>query len=61
MLANAFQGYESFQRARVVKDRKNGYSRGYGFVKFATVEDAQHAIEMMEGKVIDKDKFPDAY
>ena len=32
MLANAFKKYPSFSKARVVKDKKTGKSRGYGFV-----------------------------
>jgi len=37
--------------ARVVTDRVSGYSKGFGFVKYATLEDAAKGIEGMDGKV----------
>jgi RNA recognition motif-containing protein len=37
--------------ARVVTDRVTGFSKGFGFVKYATVEDATRGIEGMDGKV----------
>jgi hypothetical protein len=37
--------------ARVVTDRVSGYSKGFGFVKYATLEDAARGIEGMDGKV----------
>jgi RNA recognition motif-containing protein len=37
--------------ARVVTDRISGYSRGFGFVKYTTVEEAGEAIKGMDGKV----------
>lgn len=38
--------------ARVVTDRVSGYSKGFGFVQYATIEDAAKGIEGMDGKVI---------
>ena len=37
--------------ARVVTDRVSGYSKGFGFVKYATVDEAAKGIEGMDGKV----------
>jgi hypothetical protein len=37
--------------ARVITDRISGYSRGFGFVKYATVEEAGEGIKGMDGKV----------
>lgn len=37
--------------ARVVTDRVSGYSKGFGFVQYATIEDAAKGIEGMDGKV----------
>lgn len=37
--------------ARVVTDRVSGFSKGFGFVRYATVEDAAKGIEGMDGKV----------
>lgn len=50
MLTDAFKRYESFQRARVIKDRSNGYSRGYGFVSFSNPADYTRALREMNGK-----------
>lgn len=38
--------------ARVVTDRVSGYSKGFGFVQYATIEEAAKGIEGMDGKVI---------
>ena len=32
-------------------DRVSGYSKGFGFVRYATLEDAANGIEGMDGKV----------
>jgi len=37
--------------ARVVTDRVSGYSKGFGFVQYATIEEAAKGIEGMDGKV----------
>lgn len=37
--------------ARVVTDRVSGYSKGFGFVRYATVEEASEGIKGMDGKV----------
>ena len=39
--------------ARVVTDRVSGYSKGFGFVQYATIEEAAKGIEGMDGKVIE--------
>ena len=38
--------------ARVVKDRASGWSKGFGFVRYTTLEGAAAGIEGMDGKVI---------
>jgi RNA recognition motif-containing protein len=37
--------------ARVATDRNSGYSRGFGFVRYETIEEAARGIESMDGKV----------
>ena len=37
--------------ARVVTDRVSGFSKGFGFVRYATTEEATKGIEGMDGKV----------
>jgi cold-inducible RNA-binding protein len=39
--------------ARVLTDRETGRSRGFGFVEMATPEDAQKAIEALNGRELD--------
>lgn len=38
------------ESAQVVVDRMSGRSRGFGFVEMSTDEEAQKAIEMLNGK-----------
>ena len=39
--------------ASIVMDKMTGRSRGFGFVEFATDEEAQKAIELWNGKELD--------
>lgn len=39
--------------AQVVKDRDTGRSRGFGFVEYASDEDAKKAVEMFHEKELD--------
>lgn len=52
-LKDAFGEFGEVSFARVVTDRDSGKSRGFGFVEFASVEDAVKAKEAMEGKELD--------
>ena len=45
VLSNAFRRYSSFQRARVVRDRRTGKPRGYGFVSFNQPRDFLNALK----------------
>ncbi|CAL8105669.1 unnamed protein product [Calicophoron daubneyi] len=51
-LARAFNRYSSFQRARVVRDKRTGKSRGYGFVSFSDPADFTRAMREMNGKYV---------
>jgi len=52
LLAQAFQHFKSFQKAKVIRERVTGKSRGYGFVCFLDVEDFMAALRNMNGKYI---------
>jgi cold-inducible RNA-binding protein len=39
--------------AKVITDRETGRSRGFGFVTLATGEEAQNAIQQLNGTVLD--------
>ncbi|KAI8011494.1 hypothetical protein LOK49_LG06G00583 [Camellia lanceoleosa] len=52
-LREAFAKFGEVVHARVVTDRVSGYSKGFGFVKYATIEDAAEGIKGMDGKFLD--------
>lgn len=45
--------YGEVGRVNVIKDRVTGKSKGFWFVEFATVEDAERAKEALDGAEID--------
>ncbi|KAG2563471.1 hypothetical protein PVAP13_8KG354100 [Panicum virgatum] len=45
-----FSGYSTCSDARVMWDQKTGRSRGFGFVSFRNQQDAQNAINDLNGK-----------
>eukprot|EP00741_Cyanophora_paradoxa_P007676 tig00001181_g7425.t1 len=49
-LFGSFQQFGSISDARVMWDQATGRSRGYGFVAFRLKEDAERAIEKMNGE-----------
>eukprot|EP00357_Protocruzia_adherens_P003142 CAMPEP_0115000632 /NCGR_PEP_ID=MMETSP0216-20121206/16876_1 /TAXON_ID=223996 /ORGANISM="Protocruzia adherens, Strain Boccale" /LENGTH=306 /DNA_ID=CAMNT_0002365773 /DNA_START=49 /DNA_END=969 /DNA_ORIENTATION=- len=52
VLANAFRKYGSFQKAKVIRDKKITKSKGYGFVSFADADDYIRAMKEMNGKYV---------
>jgi len=52
MLSSVFSKYKSFAKARVVRDRHNGKSRGYGFVSFTEADDFLRAFKEMNNKYV---------
>eukprot|EP00249_Psilotum_nudum_P006203 c19536_g1_i1 orf=431-1153(-) len=49
-LRDAFSSFGEVIDARVITDRETGRSRGFGFVRFTSVADAEAAIEQMNGR-----------
>lgn len=45
VLGAAFAEFESFNKARVIRDKKTGKSRGYGFVSFLNPHDMLKALK----------------
>lgn len=48
-LEEIFSGHGSVQSARVISDKFTGQSRGFGFVEMASSEEAQRAMEALNG------------
>ena len=48
-LQDLFAPHGSVQSANVVTDRYSGRSRGFGFVEMGSAEEAQQAIEALNG------------
>jgi RNA recognition motif-containing protein len=53
MLMAAFsKRYPTVLQAKIIVDPVTRYSKGYGFIKFGTAEDAARAIAEMNGKYL---------
>ncbi|XVF04027.1 hypothetical protein REPUB_Repub05bG0045300 [Reevesia pubescens] len=52
-LREAFSQFGNVVDARVVTDRVSGYSKGFGFVRYATLEEAEKGRVGMDGKFLD--------
>ncbi|KAK9732909.1 hypothetical protein RND81_04G031300 [Saponaria officinalis] len=52
VLSKAFSRFPSFNMARVVRDKRTGKSKGYGFVSFANPLDLAAALKEMNGKYV---------
>ncbi|KAE8706537.1 calcium/calmodulin-regulated receptor-like kinase [Hibiscus syriacus] len=52
-LREAFSPFGRVIDARVVTDRVSGYSKGFGFVRYATIEEAEKGRVGMDGKFLD--------
>lgn len=50
---DAFKEYGEVTFAKVIKDRETWKSKGFGFVEYATVEEAVAAKEAMDGAELD--------
>jgi cold-inducible RNA-binding protein len=51
-LQEAFSPFGDVVSASVVVDRMSGKSRGFGFVEYRTAEDAQKAIDTLDGSML---------
>ena len=51
-LEEVFEEFGEVISAKIIKDRETGRSKGFGFVEMADDEDAQAAIEELDGAEI---------
>lgn len=49
-LEELFAAHGSVVSAKIITDRETGRSRGFGFVEMSSEEEAQNAIEGLDGK-----------
>ncbi|CAK9304694.1 unnamed protein product [Gordionus sp. m RMFG-2023] len=52
VLARAFNKYPSFQRSKVIRDKRNNKTKGFGFVSFKDALDYAKAMKEMNGKYV---------
>lgn len=52
-LKDAFSQAGNVESAMIIKDKMSGRSKGFGFVEMSNDEEAQKAIEMLNGKELD--------
>ncbi|XAR68974.1 hypothetical protein NMG60_11000401 [Bertholletia excelsa] len=52
-LREAFSAFGQLLEAKVVVDRATGRSKGFGFVTYATIEEAEKARQEMHAKFLD--------
>ena len=52
-LQDAFAAHGTVLEANLMMDRVSGRSRGFGFVTMSTPEEAQHAIDALNGASVD--------
>merc|ERR1711877_50809 len=51
-MGNAFRKYSSFQKAKVIRDKRTGKTKGYGFVSFSAPEDMVAALRDVNGRYV---------
>lgn len=52
-LEEIFSEFGAVTSAQVIMDRDTGRSKGFGFVEFSNAQDADTAIEQMDGASVD--------
>lgn len=51
-LQTAFEDFGEITQVKIVTDRTTGKSRGFGFIEFASEDQARQALEKMNGQDI---------
>lgn len=52
VLTRTFNKYPSFQKARVIRDKRTGKSKGFGFLSFKEPQDFIRAMKEMDGRYV---------
>ncbi len=52
VLSSSFRKYATFQRARIVRDKRTGKTKGFGFVSISGIDDYIRAMKEMDGKYV---------
>lgn len=52
LLTRTFSKFSSFQRAKVIRDKRTSKSKGYGFISFKEPQDFIRAMKEMDGKYV---------
>lgn len=52
-LRSHFESFGDLDEVKIITDRDTGRSRGFGFVTFSGTEEANRAIEELDGKQLD--------
>jgi RNA recognition motif-containing protein len=52
LLARAFKKYKSLQQTHVVREKRSGRSRGFGFISFSDPEDFVKAVREMNNQYV---------
>lgn len=52
LLKNTFKQYPSFVKAKVVRDKRTGKPKGYGFISFKDAQDYVKAIKEWDGEYL---------
>lgn len=50
LLTRTFNKFPSFNKAKVIRDKRTGKSKGFGFVSFKEPQDFIRAMKEMDGK-----------
>jgi len=53
VLTRVFGRYPSFQKARVIRDKRTNKTKGYGFVSFKDPNDFVRAVKELDGMCVD--------
>lgn len=54
LLTRTFNKFPSFQRAKVIRDKRTSKSKGYGFVSFKEPQDFIRAMKEIDGRYVGK-------